>query len=233
MTELDARPPQIAATYDDMYRSGGHEGVYDLPYRRSRYYPLFRAVLAELRRREARSVLEVGCGVGTFASMLFEKTGIDYAGFDFSPVAVSTAVARTGRGGAFYVGDATQESSYVRPYATIVCTEVLEHIEADRRAVSIWRPGTDCICSVPNFDSSTHVRYFKSEHDVQQRYGDLIDIRSIRRIKLPALTDLSWRSYMQAIRWNRYRPKRLLDILGFAPFDEGGWFLFCGTRRAG
>jgi 2-polyprenyl-3-methyl-5-hydroxy-6-metoxy-1,4-benzoquinol methylase len=232
MKEPFARPPQIATTYDAMYRSGGHEGVYELPYRRSRYYPLFRAVLAELRRRDARSLLEVGCGVGTFASMLFEKSEIAYAGFDFSPVAVDTAIKRTGRADAFYVGDATTASSYARDYATIVCTEVLEHIESDRRAVELWRPGTDCICSVPNFDSSTHVRYFSSENDVRQRYGDLIDIRSIHRIKLPALTDLSSRSYLQAIRWNRYRPKRLLDIFGFSSFDEGGWFLFAGTRRA-
>jgi 2-polyprenyl-3-methyl-5-hydroxy-6-metoxy-1,4-benzoquinol methylase len=232
MNESKTRPAQIAATYDAMYRSGGHEGVYALPYRRSRYYPLFRAVLAELRRRDARAVLEVGCGVGTFASMLFEKSAIGYAGFDFSPVAVAAAVQRTGRSGAFYVADATSESSYARPYNTIVCTEVLEHIEADRRAVELWRPGTDCICSVPNFDSSTHVRYFNSEDDVRRRYGDLIDIRSLRRIKLPALTDLSWRSYLQALRWNRHRPKRLLDILGFSRFDEGGWFLFAGIRRA-
>jgi 2-polyprenyl-3-methyl-5-hydroxy-6-metoxy-1,4-benzoquinol methylase len=231
MSETETRPPQIAATYDAMYTSGGHEGVYQLPYRRSRYYPLFRAVLAELRRRDARDVLEVGCGVGTFASMLFDRTAIGYSGFDFSPVAVATAIRRTGRQDAFRVGDATREESYARPYKAIVCTEVLEHIEADRGAVALWRPGTDCICSVPNFDSDTHVRFFKSEGDVRQRYGDLIDIRSIRRIKLPALTDLSWRSYLQALRWNRYRPKRLLDILGFSSFDSGGWFLFAGTRR--
>jgi 2-polyprenyl-3-methyl-5-hydroxy-6-metoxy-1,4-benzoquinol methylase len=232
MRETDSRPAQVPATYDAVYRSGGHDGVYELPYYRSRYYPLFRGVLAELRRRETGRVLEVGCGVGTFASMLFEKTTVDYAGFDFSPVAVDTAIKRTGRKEAFYVGDATSEASYMRPYSTIVCTEVLEHIEADRRAVEIWQPGTDCICSVPNFDSSTHVRYFTSEDDVRRRYGDLIDIRSVRRIKLPALTDLSWRSYLQAIRWNRYRPKRLLDIVGLSRFDEGGWFLFAGTRRA-
>lgn len=231
MSEIDTRPPQIAETYDDMYRSGGHEGVYALPYRRSRYYPLFRAVLAELRRRDARDVLEVGCGVGTFASLLFDRTAIGYRGFDFSPVAVETAIARTGRKDAFRVGDATREESYAQPYGTIVCTEVLEHIEADRRAVALWRAGADCICSVPNFDSATHVRFFTSEAELWQRYGDLIDIRSIRRIKLPALTDLSWQSYLRALRWNRYRPKRLLDIMGLSDFDSGGWFLFAGTRR--
>lgn len=231
MSDSKTRPAQVAETYDAMYRTGGYEGVYELSYRRSRYYPLFRAVLAELIRREADSVLEVGCGVGTFATMLLEKTRIEYTGFDFSPVAVSTAIRRTGRREAFYVGDATSETSYARQYSTIVCTEVLEHIEADRRAIEIWRAGTDCICSVPNFDAETHVRHFASEDEVRQRYGDLIDIRSIRRVKAPALTDLSWRSYLQAIRWNRYRPKRLLDIFGFASFDEGGWFLFSGTRR--
>jgi SAM-dependent methyltransferase len=226
------RPSQIPATYDAMYRTGGHDGVYELPYRHSRYYPLFRQVLAELQRRQARSVLEVGCGVGAFASMLFDKRDIDYWGFDFSPVAVAKAIERTRRSDAFAVGDATDPGSYSRAYSTIVCTEVLEHIEADRRAVETWAPGTYCICSVPNFDSSTHVRYFVSEAQVRERYGDLIDIRSIRRINLPALTDLSWQSYARAIRWNRYRPRRLLDILGWSRFEEGGWFLFSGTRRA-
>lgn len=227
------RPLQEPATYDDMYRSGGHQGVYELPYRRSRYYPLFRDVLAELRRAGATSVLEVGCGVGTFASMLFDRTDIAYTGFDFSPVAVEKAVARTGRPDAFTVADATKPESYARPYSTIVCTEVLEHIEADLTAVSTWQPGTHCICSVPNFDSSTHVRYFRAESEVRERYGDLIEIRSIKRIKLPALADLSWSNYLREIRWNRYRPRRLLNILGFSSFDEGGWFLFSGSRRRG
>lgn len=230
---MTSRPEQVPFTYDAMYRSGGYEGVYELPYRHSHYYPLFRAVLAELRRRNARSVLEVGCGSGAFASMVFEKTRIDYAGFDFSSVAVEKARARTGRKDAFYIGDATDARSYARPRPTIVCTEVLEHVEADRRVVEIWAAGTDCICSVPNFDSSTHVRHFRSEAEVRERYGDLIDIRSIRRVKAPVLTDLSWRSYLRAIRWNRYRPRRLLDIAGFSSFDSGGWFLFTGVRRSG
>jgi predicted TPR repeat methyltransferase len=215
-----------------MYRTGGHDGMYEVPYRHSKYYPLFRAVLAELRRKQARSVLEVGCGVGTFASMLFDTSDLAYAGFDFSPVAVAKARKQTGREDAFTVGDATVATSYAHPYSTIVCTEVLEHIEADREVVSLWAPGTYCICSVPNFDASTHVRYFTSEAQVRERYGDLLEIHSIRRIKSPALTDLSWRSYVRAIRWNRYRPRRLMNILGWSPFEEGGWFLFSGTRRA-
>jgi 2-polyprenyl-3-methyl-5-hydroxy-6-metoxy-1,4-benzoquinol methylase len=224
---------QTSATYDRVFSEGGYEGIYDLPYWRSSYYPLFKGVLREVIRRDAKSVLEVGCGTGGFAHLLFERTAINYRGFDFSEVAVRKAIARTGRANAFYVGDATSTATYQGQNADcIVCTEVLEHIDQDLEAIANWKPGTYCVCSVPNFDADTHVRFFLSDADVRTRYGSLIDIEKIRRIRQPEVSDLSFASRLRALRWNRYRPRRLIAILGMASFNSnGGWFLFSGTRK--
>jgi 2-polyprenyl-3-methyl-5-hydroxy-6-metoxy-1,4-benzoquinol methylase len=219
--------------YDRMFAEGGFEGVYELPYRHSAYFPLFKAVLGELRRLDARSVLEVGCGTGGFAHYLHDESDISYHGFDFSATAVEKARRRTGQPDLFYVGDATDSRAYHCGYDTIVCTEVLEHVERDLDAISNWEPGARCVCSVPNFDSESHVRHFRSEREVVERYGAQIDVERITRIRKPALSDISLRSYARALRWSRYRPRQLAEILGIGSFESlGGWFLFTGARRS-
>jgi len=224
---------QSTAVYDRIFSEGGYQGIYDLPYRHSAYYPLFKRVLRELVRHGSKSVLEVGCGTGAFAHMVLEKSRLAYQGFDFSTVAVNRAVARTRRSYPFYVGDATAASTYEgRHFDAIVCTEVLEHVERDLEAISKWKRGTFCICSVPNFDSETHVRYFRSAEEVRSRYGQLIDIERVTLIKKPVLSDISLPNVLRALRWNRYRPRRFMEILGIGTFESiGGWFLFSGTRR--
>ena len=228
-----AKINQLPSYYDGLFLSGG-DGVYDLPYDRSSYYPLFKAVLREVVRARSKAVLEVGCGTGGFAHLLSEKTNIAYAGFDFSPVAVAKAKARTGREHWFFVGDGLSSDSYTAAYDTIVCTEVLEHISNDLGVIEQWRAGTFCICSVPNFDAESHERFFTREEEVRERYGRRIAIASIVKIKKPVLPDISWARYARAMRWNRYRPRRLLEILGVGSFESlslGGWYLFTGRRR--
>jgi 2-polyprenyl-3-methyl-5-hydroxy-6-metoxy-1,4-benzoquinol methylase len=221
----------VSGDYDRMFIEGGHEGVYGLPYRHSCYFPLFRAVRRELAKRGARRLLEVGCGTGAFAHYILKESSMGYAGFDFSPAAVEMAVRRTERGELFRVGDAREPSSYDRPHDAIVCTEVLEHIDADRRVVSQWAPGTVCVCSVPNFDADNHVRFFPGEAEIRTRYGDLIAVEFIRQVRKPELTNISLASYVRAVRWNRYSPRRLAQILGLTSFDKGGgWFVFAGRR---
>lgn len=226
--------PQTSQTYDEMFKEGGYAGVFDLPYKRSAYYPLFRAVRDTLRRNKPQRVLEVGCGTGSMAHMLFDSTDVKYQGFDFSPIAVDKAKKRTGRNDAFFVADATAADTYANlQYDAIICTEVLEHIEDDRLAISQWAPGTFFVCSVPNYDADTHVRHFRSVEEVMRRYEGLLDIEKIELRRKPFLNDLTVANWLQAFKWNRYRPDRLLWLLGFSNFDRnGGWYIFSGRRRA-
>lgn len=232
-TDLEKKP-QIPGTYDDMFKEGGYAGVFDLPYNRSPYYPLFCAVRDSLRKHKAQRVLEVGCGTGTMAHMLFDTTQLTYCGFDFSPIAVEKAIKRTGHTNVFFVGDATSSATYANlNYDSVICTEVLEHIEDDLLTMSHWAPGTLCVCSVPNYDADTHVRHFRSADEVTKRYESLLDIQSIKTRRKPFLNDLSLASWFQAVKWNRYRPDRLKWLLGLSDFDrDGGWFIFTGRRRS-
>ena len=224
---------QRPETYDAMFEVGGSQGVFDLPYRRSPYYPMFKAVRAVLRRQNVKSVLEVGCGTGGMAHMLFDSMQTKYRGFDFSTVAIDKARKRTGRADAFFAGDATVARTYESvSYEAIVCTEVLEHIENDLLAISHWKPGALCVCSVPNYDADTHVRHFHSADEVRERYGNLLDIEQIETRCKPFLNDLSLSNWLQAAKWNRYRPDRLKWLFGLSDFERnGGWFIFAGRRN--
>jgi SAM-dependent methyltransferase/peptidoglycan/xylan/chitin deacetylase (PgdA/CDA1 family) len=196
------------------------------------YYPLLRKVVSCTRDHGSRSILEVGCGNGFLAEMILREHGGSYRGFDFSPVAVRNASRRTGRHAMFFCGDALDPGSYAGEYDTIVCTEVLEHIDADLDVVRLWRGGTWCVCSVPNFDYPSHVRFFHAPEAVAARYGSLIDIRSVIKVPRPLIPDGRITSYLRNLRWSRDDPSRFLGFLGIQTFDRlGGWFFFYGTRR--
>ena len=204
----------------------------NVPETRALYYPLLRKVVERIQDRGSRSILEVGCGNGFLAEMILLTHGDVYRGFDFSPVAIHNASGRTGHPELFFQGDALDPHCYASDYDTIVCTEVLEHIEADLEVIRLWRGGTWCICTVPNFDYAGHVRFFRTRDQVAARYGHLIDIQAVIRIARPIMPDGRIRSYLRNLRWSRDDPSRLLGFLGVQTFDRlGGWFLFYGTKR--
>ena len=196
------------------------------------YRPLFQKVARAVRVLGSRSILEVGCGNGFLASILLREYDGAYRGFDFSPVAIRNAGDRTGRPELFSRADALDTGSYVGAYDTIVCTEVLEHIEADRDVIGCWRRGACCVCSVPNFDFDGHVRFFRSAADVMARYGALIDIGSVMRVARPIVPDGRIGTFLRNLRWSRDDPRRFVGFLGIQPFDRlGGWFLFSGIKK--
>jgi 2-polyprenyl-3-methyl-5-hydroxy-6-metoxy-1,4-benzoquinol methylase len=218
-----------ATEYDELYRCGT---LYNRHYTDTWYYPLYQTVFDAVERGGGEKIMEVGCGSGSFAHLVFDRSSIEYAGFDFSTEAIRAAQLRTGRK-SFYVGDARQRTSYSRHYDTIVCMEVLEHIQDDLDAVKLWEPGCCCVCTVPNFWDPTHVRIFRDEEDVMSRYGGLIDISTIRRVSRPLLRGRSLREYLRAVRWSRDDPRKFFALLGYKTFENlAGWFVFSGRRRA-
>lgn len=219
--------------YDKMFKQGGYQGVFDLPVKRSYYYPLYKVVLKEIRKLPLPRpvILEVGAGMGGLAEIIL-RHGYSYKGFDFSSVAIEKAVRRTERPDCFVVADAYEESSYTGGYNTIICTEVLEHAEEDLRIIEQWQKDSFCICSVPNFDSESHVRFFSTMDDVIKRYSVEINIEKIYKIKKPLITDISLVNYVRHVVWGRRNPRLILKILGFGDFEDvGGWFVFVGKKK--
>ncbi len=229
---MSGKKLQVKETYDAMFKTGGWEGVYDLPYNRSHYYPMYKAVLKALKGIAATSILEVGCGTGTFATLLLEKTKLKYKGFDFSGVAIERAKSKVDDGSIFYPADATVPETYQLPFDTIVCTEVLEHLEEDLEVIQNWPSGIKVICTVPNYDSDYHVRFFENEEQINKRYNGLIKFERIFRVKKPVISDIGIINRMRNLRWHRYNLSRIKELVGFGDFDKvGGWFVMVGTKK--
>lgn len=156
-----------AGWYDRVFSQPGT--IYHVHYTKSPYYFIW-TVIADRIPRSA-SILEIGCGTGQFASFLSDRGISGYVGFDFSEQAVASARQRC-PGLEFYVADARNTELLDRTeYKLVVCTEVLEHIEADLSVVHRIRAGTRCLLTVPSFDYPSHVRYFSSISEVSDRYG--------------------------------------------------------------
>jgi SAM-dependent methyltransferase len=213
--------------YDRMHAEAGRGE------NRTRYDGLFRKIIDNIQTHGSRAILEVGCGSGFLAKMILERHhNVIYRGFDFSPEAIRNAAARTGRPELFSVGDALDPRSYDCEYDTIVCTEMLEHVDADLDVVRLWRDGAWCVCSVPNFEWPGHVRFFKTADEIAARYDDVIDVEAINRIARPIIPDGRISSYLRNLRWSRNNPSEFLGFLGFQTFARlGGWFLFYGNKR--
>jgi SAM-dependent methyltransferase len=175
------RAEQGADFYNDRYT---RKAAYHLPYHLSPYYPIWTVVADRLRHRRAH-VLEVGCGAGQLARLLIDQGVASYTGFDLSPVAVALA-AQNGPG-PFLVDDAFTTNLFnTAHYNTIVCTEVLEHVERDRALVARWPTGTRCLFTIPDFWAKAHVRVAESEAWVQDRFGDLFAGLDVTTLKRPA-----------------------------------------------
>lgn len=228
MNAMNEADPSV---YNEMYRND--DATFDDP-ARSPYLPVFEAVVDRVRRFGSKRVLEVGCGSGTLARMLIDA-GIEYRGFDIAEVGVEKARIRAHGAAELFVGDATDPACYSRPYDTVVCVEVLEHIAGDLAVIQRWRPASSFVCTVPNFDYPTHVRKFVRELGVRARYGELLEIAEIERVtKRIWAGGMTLRDYARRLRWNRNQPRRFAGLLGVRQFDwHGGWFLFSGTRRQG
>lgn len=177
---------QDASHYDRIY---SESKPYRHHYTQSQYYFLWSVIADRLERDisgQAR-ILDIGCGAGQFAELLYDRGFRDYRGVDFSPVAIRMARERVG---AFHfsVGDARDPSCPEGfRYNTVVCLEVLEHIAADLDVIRNIRAGTHCYLSVPSFPYMDHVRFFETTSAVEERYGSFFGNVRITAFRQPNL----------------------------------------------
>ena len=167
---------QAASFYDERYANSEE---YRKPYWQSRYYFLWTVVLDRLRHGSAKQLLEIGCGSGQFAELLQRDLPLGYKGLDISAEAIKQARAKGIKDFQFEEADALTSPLLSGNYDSVVCMEVLEHIEKDLELVTRIRPGARCLCTVPNFPYFSHVRHFESEQQVHERYGHLFESLSV------------------------------------------------------
>lgn len=187
---LDKKQEKNSLYYDRLYSDGGWQKQYHKHYSESYYYSGWKLILSLLSNNSNLRILEIGCGNGQFANMLFDNGITNYKGFDFSPIAVRMAKKNNQKYSEnFVVDNAYTSELYNYNYNNVVILEVLEHIERDFLVLDRINKNTTIIFSVPNFNSESHVRWFNSKDDIEKRYGDIINIKEIHEIRLSPTTN--------------------------------------------
>jgi len=119
-------------------------------------------------------VIDLGCGVGYFSSLIDNE---NYLGIDFSKDVIKIA-KELNPTKTFMVGNLLDENMYNLFYSSndiYICLEALEHIEKDIEVLKTIPSKCIVIISVPNRDYESHVRYFKNQNEIIERYEDILD----------------------------------------------------------
>lgn len=122
-------------------------------------------------------ILDLGCGAGRFAKLLFLNGFKKYLGVDFSAELIkecNTYVPEFN----FICGNILEFDDYEN-YDTIVILEVLEHIKDDIKLLKSIPKGKTIVFSVPNYLSSGHVRAFSNFKMINDRYGKYVNARNV------------------------------------------------------
>ncbi len=154
--------------YDGEYKK---QTIYHQHYSDSPYYFLWTVIADRLVRSHKKSVIDIGCGSGQFATLLQDKKIPSYTGIDLSEEAIR--LAKKNCLGYRFLCENVFESNLLtkEDYDCFVSLECLEHLENDLELLKLIKPGTFCLFTVPNFPYVSHVRYFDDEYCVSKRYS--------------------------------------------------------------
>lgn len=148
--ELDARLYTLQGETSVAYGGGVHT-----KHRHLRYHDFFVE-----RIRAGERVLDVGCGDGTVARDVAERTGATVVAIDIVEAKIAAARAKNGHSGVAYVcGDATRDLP-AGIFDAVILSNVLEHIEERpeflRAVRAAARPGR-WLVRVPLFERDWRV----------------------------------------------------------------------------
>lgn len=161
--------------------------------------PYYRWVADEFGQALGARVLDAGCGVGNFFSAIVDRIELG-VGIDLSPINVADARQRFAdhRNIQFLQADLDEQAKALRDmhFDTVICLDVLEHIEDDMRLLSrlaeIVIPGGHVLIKVPacpwlygSVDlASDHYRRYDRRmlREITEKAG--LDIRSLRYMNI-------------------------------------------------
>ncbi|MGA2928384.1 MAG: methyltransferase domain-containing protein [Solirubrobacteraceae bacterium] len=138
------------SAYDDWHR--------EHPTGAGLWYELARRVLRD--HLAGMSVLEIGCGGGSFSAWMAAEGATRVVGADFSPTAIASAQAEFRADNLeFDMTDITAMDYLGETFDIVVSCETLEHVPSPQAAVRelarVLRPNGLLVLSVPNYLSIT------------------------------------------------------------------------------
>jgi len=146
-----------------------------------KYEGMRQRVVDFLPEDRACSIIDLGCGAGNMADILYDKGYKNYIGIDFNESNLKVAKERVPRcAEKFILKDLTDKDTWkiYKDKDVFISTEVLEHILDDILVLKSIPSGKLVIISVPNFSHINHVRCFTSEKEVADRYGSMLNFIS-------------------------------------------------------
>lgn len=141
-------------------------------------FPALMAVckFAQMDRGNSFRLLEIGCGSGHFATLLFQNNYTNYIGIDISENAINVAQNLNAQyKDKFFVGDA-MDFLPKNDYDMVIMLEVLEHIKDDKKIFEVMKEGSLCCAIVPKVTAFNHYRTFNDLDAIKYRYGKYIDV---------------------------------------------------------
>ena len=144
------------------------------------YHDLWLKVLEYLKLIKDPNILEIGCGTGQFAQMLYDRGYKNYSGIDFSDIGIKKSKERCPNY-TFYRHDL--RIPFDLEYDTILALEVFEHLD-DMKVISNLKSGSNIIFTLSMSDYCAHIRYFISTDEVWERYSMKIELERVEHFHL-------------------------------------------------
>jgi 2-polyprenyl-3-methyl-5-hydroxy-6-metoxy-1,4-benzoquinol methylase len=165
--------PFSKEAYDECFTTRNR---YKQHYKDMIYFDMWKYVMEKLFKTD--KILDLGCGPGHLANMLYDNGFKTYVGIDFSKVAINMAKNKVPS--YTFIEFNLNDINY-KEYSDFkfVSTETFEHLENDIELIKKL-PKKYIIFSVPNFICSNHYRMYKNEDFINNYYKDVLKIINIK-----------------------------------------------------
>jgi len=160
--------------YDEVYKT---TQKYQVSYELSSYYPLWQLLTAYIPRD--KNIVDLGCGPGQVAELLYDLGYRNYLGLDFSEVAIDRAQNKFRDNKDFNFRHADITKSPIPFGQVYLAIEFLEHLKDDYTVIEQLPEGSILIASVPDFMCEGHYRCFENKKDIIRKYGAFIGFNAL------------------------------------------------------
>lgn len=160
-----------------------------------KWFPLMMLIVDRLS--SGAEIVDLGCGAGHMAELLYDQGFFGYTGLDYSKgmldVAQNKGLPHSFK---FIEADLTEDwTGLVSDYNTVISIELLEHVEQDFAILNQIKPGTRCLLTTTNEPGIEHVRTFSSVGNVHARYYKLFHDLKIMSFKNMYIKKFGWQVF--------------------------------------